>query len=497
MVMKVLRKKGVMKKILWFIAVIIILSFGVFSQANRLSTKGQLTHAGKVFGRTVSLEDFNYYYQQTNVQAMLQYGQNFNKIREMLNLDSETWDRIILMHEVQKRKIKIPDQAVVDAVKGYKFFQRDSQFDKLLYDDVLRYVLKVRPREFEEGIRNSLKFAELYKQETATVNVSDEETRQAFQKKNEKIQLSYVLSSADDFKNQIAADDAQAQKYYTEHKNDFAMPSMINVEYIRLDVPENATDKDKDAAKTKIEDIVKELSSNKQDLAAAAQKFGVEVKTSGLFSMEQPNLQIGSSYQALQKIFELNIGQVTEPMETPNGYQIVKMKEKKEGYVPEYADAKEKVIDAWKLSEAKKLTKQKAEENLAAIKNVFKDQRRPDFAPTAKGLGLKIEQTPVFSRGEYLPGIGISKDFQDVAFSLSENNRLGDVIAETLNGYAVLYLDSKQPMDEQTYEKQKDELREGLLTEKRNAAFSEYLTKLRLQANLQDKISELKAKKQL
>jgi parvulin-like peptidyl-prolyl isomerase len=207
--------------------------------------------------------------------------------------------------------------------------------------------------------------------------------------------------------------------------------------------------------------------------------------------MEQPNLQIGSSYEALQGIFQLKVGDTTAPFETPNGYQIVKMKEKKEGYVPDYNQAKDKVIDAWKLGEAKKLAKQKAEEELAAIKNAFKEVRRPDFAATAKSLGLELQQTPIFSRNEYLPNLGISKEFQEVAFSLNEDNRLVDNAVETLRGYAILYLDSKQPIDEKDYEKHKQEIANALLTEKRNAGFSEFLTQLRLKANLQDNISDV------
>ena len=485
-----------MKKMMWFVATIIILSFGIFSQAERLNSRNsQHTYAGKIFGKKISYEDFERHYQQTLVQAMIQYGENFNKIRQFLNLESETWDRLILLQETQKRKISIPDQAVVDAIADYKFFQRDGKFDKLLYNDILRYILKMQPRDFEEGMRNSLKFAEIYKQVTAPITVSEDQVREAYRQKNEKIQLSYILASADDFKNRVQSDEAQAQKYYNEHKNDFAVPSTVNVEYIRLDFPENAADKEKENVKTKADGIAKELSANGHNLEAAAKKFDAEAKTSGFFSMEQPNLQIGSSYEALQKIFQLKTGEMAGPLETPTGYQIIKIKEKKEGYVPEYAEAKDKVLEAWKLNEAKKLAKQKAEENLAAVKNAFKEVRRPDFAATAKSLGLQIQQTPVFNRSEYLPNIGISKDFQDVAFSLNEDNRLADVAVETLKGYAVLYLDSKQPIDEQDYEKQKEEIANNLLTEKRNAAFTEFLTQLRLKANLQDNIADLKSRR--
>jgi len=55
MVMKYLRKKGVMKKVLWVVAVIIVLSFGVLGQAYLLSDRPQNDFAGKIFGKKISL----------------------------------------------------------------------------------------------------------------------------------------------------------------------------------------------------------------------------------------------------------------------------------------------------------------------------------------------------------------------------------------------------------------------------------------------------------
>ena len=212
--------------------------------------------------------------------------------------------------------------------------------------------------------------------------------------------------------------------------------------------------------------------------------------------MEQPNLQIGSSYPALQKIFQLEVGQITEPIETPNGYQIVRMKEKKDGYIPQYEETKDKVVEAWKMSEAKKLAKQKAEKDLAAVKEAFKDVRRPDFAQTAKNLKLEIQQTPVFGRGEYLPNIGISKDFQDIAFSLTTEDRLAKKIAETEKGFCILHLDSTIPAEKVEFNKDRDKLTDNLLTQRKAEKFNEFLTQLRAEAKIVDNISNLRKQNQ-
>jgi len=49
--LKQLRQKGVAKKIIWFIAIIIIISFGFFGTASLLSNQNNTGYAGKIFGK--------------------------------------------------------------------------------------------------------------------------------------------------------------------------------------------------------------------------------------------------------------------------------------------------------------------------------------------------------------------------------------------------------------------------------------------------------------
>lgn len=484
--LNVLRKKGIAKKVLWIVAGLIILSFGFMGQAYLLDGSNG-NYAGKVFGRKVSREEFAKNYRHTSIQALMQYGESFYRIREFLNLESQTWDRIILLQEAQKRNIKVPDQLVVDTIQNYKIFQRDGQFDRLLYNDALKYVLKMGPRDFEEGVRDTLKFSKLYELETADVAVPEADVLEAYKRKNEKAQVSYILFPTDNFVSQVNFDENQSREYYTSHQADFVAPEMVNVEYLRLDLPADATPEIQQQVKDKAAEIAAKLTPQ-AEFSAVAQEFGLKSEESGFFSMEQPNLQIGWSYDLLQKIFDFQVGQISEPIATANGYQVLRLKEKQPSHTPDYETAKDKVKEAWVRDEAKKLAEQKAITSLQAIRVSYDSVRRPDFIGIAKEQGFNIEQTPVFSRGEYLPKVGLSKDFQDTTFALNENNKLSGVV-EAEKGYCILHLDSVLPIDMDDFAKHQEEFRQELLQEKRAARFMDILTHLRLKANVVDNIS--------
>jgi len=133
------------------------------------------------------------------------------------------------------------------------------------------------------------------------------------------------------------------------------------------------------------------------------------------------------------------------------------------------------------------IAKQKAQEHLNSILEEFDKTRLKDFAKITKDLGLEIYQTPLFNRGQYLPKIGISKEFQEAAFQLSEEDKISEVI-ETPSGFCILYLDSYIPVEESEFEKQKEDIAQSLLNERYSKALNDYLSHLRLKANLVNNI---------
>ena len=207
--------------------------------------------------------------------------------------------------------------------------------------------------------------------------------------------------------------------------------------------------------------------------------------------MEQPDLSMGWSFDLLNNIFQSPVEQIHEPFESPKGMRIVKVTEKKDGHVPEFQEVKDKVREAVLKNKAKGIAKEKAQEYLQAIKTEYSSTKPEDFARAAKTLNLEIFQTPTFNRGLYLPKIGLSKDFEEAAFALSADNKISGVV-ETTNGFCILHLDNRVAADKEGFEKKKDELTKSLASELYNEAFTEYLNRLRLDADLVDNIAKQK-----
>lgn len=495
----ILRHKGVAKRIIWVIVIIIIISFGLLGTAYLVTGQNKTDYAGTIFSKKISISDFNKAYQDVTIQAIIRYGDKFNSIRQYLNLESETWDRLILANEAKKRNIKILDQDVVKAIEEYPFFQRDGQFDSLLYKDILRYVFKIDARQFEENIRETLKLSKMIDQETAQIDLSEEEIYKAFETANEKIQVSYIFIAPDKFKAQAVTTDEEEKSYYANNKNEFLLPVSIKAEYVTLNYPLTPDQKEEDITKvketitTKAQEFYQAATAG-TNLQDTAQKYNLDVKTTDYFSPEQPNPSLGWPISTYREILNLTVGQISPPLDTGAGMTIIKIIDKKDSFIPEFVQVQPKVKDAVLISKAKKIAQGSAKDLLNKIKDAIGKTSFIEFPKLAKELGADIEQTPAFTRGQYLPKLGIEREFQEAAFRLNDQHKLSDVV-ETQNGWAILYLDSRIAADKADFEKQKQTFANSLLSEKKMKFFSDYLTGLRLKANLVDNISKLKEQK--
>ncbi|MDP8212288.1 MAG: peptidylprolyl isomerase [Candidatus Zapsychrus exili] len=493
--LKILRKKGVVKKVIWVIIIFIIFAFGFGGTAYLLKDSSKTSYAGKIFGEKISFDTFESAYRKVVIQSMIRYGDDFNKIKPMLNLESEAWDLLILLHEAKKQKIKVSDDETKHSIMQYPFFIRENKFDPKLYNDILRFIFRIKPREFEENARDSLKVQKLFNKQTLSLVLTEEDVYKTYKKQNEKVQISYVFVSPENFKDKTTYNEEQAKQYYLENKNDFLMPPSLNVSYISFDFPTNPESEEnletqKDAVRETAFEIFGNIdpSSNINQIALGNK---LDIKETGFLSTDKPNLSLGWSYETLNKIFSLGNNEIYGPFENNKGIYIAEIAERKEAYIPSYEDVKEKSKEKVLIEESRKIAKDKTLSYIESIKEEFNKTKLKNFNKTAKELGLEIHQTPVFSRGEYLPTIGISKAFQNQAFDLDELSKLSGVV-EVKKGFCILYLDSYLPIDTKKYSREKDAFYKEVLNEESGKIFNNFLTYLRLQAKLEDNISKLK-----
>ncbi|MDP2939679.1 MAG: SurA N-terminal domain-containing protein [Candidatus Omnitrophota bacterium] len=487
--LKQLRKKGNVKKILWFLAIIIVPAFMLWGSGSLIRSQGKENYAGRIFGKKISFEEFNDSLQAVKTQAIMQFGDDFYKIQKFLNLEQETWNRLILLHEVIKRKIKIKDAEVIEAIKKLPFFKENGKFDSKIYEDILRYNFHLPARTFEEQTRHSLSFAKLFEEVTQNINIEDSELLNEYKKVNEKLRLSYFLFTPSQFEKNITIDAIEIKDYFEQHKEDFKKPPSINIQYLGIDFSSKLEPQEKRTIKDKLNEVYEELKNN-PDFEKAALKFFLPIKETGFFSQEGPIPTIGWSNEFLKTAFRLKLHEICPALETPKGIYILKLKEKKDSYIPTLAEAEPDVKKILTSKKAIEIAGAKAKEALEKIKKIYQTARRIDFVRLSKLLSLELKNTPLFKYGDYIPNIGVAKEFQEAAFKLKDSkSKMSDIIALT-QGFCILKLEDYQKIDEKKFVQEKEEFRKVLLEKKRKDAFNNFFEKLRLEARLQSNIPE-------
>jgi peptidyl-prolyl cis-trans isomerase D len=488
--LNVLRHKGVSKKILWVVAVIIILSFGVFGTAWRLDKT--VNSAGRIFNHNISLRDFQKAYYDTRDAAILMYGDNFFKYGSRLNLESQTWDRLILLHEAKRRGIKTSDQEIVNLIASMPFFQSGGKFDPYKYQMMIEDSrgFDRKTHDFEEGLRSQLTIKKLMDQVTGSVSISDEDLKKEYVLKNEKIKLTYALFEPLKAAKDIKVSDDDAKKYYESNKEQFRKPAMVNIEYAEVNYPNKATAEQKEAVKKEVSDLAKELKPG-SDFKALAAQHKIDVKESGLFSQAQPLLTFAWSPDLIEKIFGMKQGQHSPAFETPDGWEVLRIKELKDSTIPSFEEIKEEVKTALLTDKGYTLAKTKADNALKTIEEGLKANK--SFKEVAASLDAKVEETPSFSRGEYIANTGLIAEFQEMALKLNMKNRLSEVIT-TSQGPAIIYLDSVEGIDEKQFDADKANFKEMISAQRRSQLAAEFITQLKLKANLQSNVDKHIAK---
>ncbi|MCK4519093.1 MAG: SurA N-terminal domain-containing protein, partial [Candidatus Omnitrophica bacterium] len=225
--LKVLRKQKNMKVILWAICVIIIVTFvffGISSGPRRNSS--QPKYAGTLFGKKVAFDDFVKSYRACRQQAVLLYGKDLPKIIDMLNLEEQAWQRLILLKEVKKRKIRVADKEVVERI--LLIFGQNGKVDEEWYKIVLERLFNTTPRAFEEDTRQSLQIGKLVEVISAGITLSGEELLNKYKDENEKVKASYVLIEPAIFMGAVTADEEEIKGFFQKNKELFKTRPRVN-----------------------------------------------------------------------------------------------------------------------------------------------------------------------------------------------------------------------------------------------------------------------------
>jgi peptidyl-prolyl cis-trans isomerase D len=488
--LKFLRKKENMKKIMWALAILIIPAFVLWGAGSAVRSRKGPNYAGRIFGKKISFRRYDESLQACRTQALLIYGKEFDRVAKFLNLEREAWERLILLYHAKKERIKVPDKEVIAFIRKIPFFHTEKRFDQEKYDMLLEYAFRTAPRNFEEQIRAMITIDKLKGRATEKISLTDEEIKKEYQKTNEKAKALYVFFDPQEFTDQIHPSYEELTAYYRNNKTKFKKSNQVNAEYIALLSEQPPQEKNKQAREDKMWQIAEEIAGEGAAFEKAAENNNLEVKETGFFGAEEFIPEIGLSYDFLKAAFTLEIGEVSNPLETPKGYFIIKIKEKRPSFIPALDETKDAVEKAVIQEQSLKLAEAKGEESLAQIKAMMEEQTL-SFAKAAEKLSLEVKETEEFSRTGYISAIGQSREFTLTAFGLNPGGVSKVILVP--NGYSILSLKELIPFDEEKFALEKEEFAKKVLEDKKNISFQLWLNNLLKKAELVNNLDKIPA----
>lgn len=468
--LKILRSKHMRKRVFLALAVIIIPAFTFWGFSTAFRGKREAIYAGRISGRAVTVLEYKDALEAVRDLALIQLGDKFNEMSQYLNLESQAWDRLALLREANRLKIKVSDQEVVNAITTSPLFMHKGKFDEHLYKEILHSYFHITERNFEEHIRQTLAIERLYSKVVSQVTASGEEMKQEYRKANEEVSVNYIAAIPADFAKDINVSDPEIQDYFKNHTNDFIQPPAFSLEY--------AADDSVDKLK-----LIAPGAANSEDFKRRVQQAGLEVKETGNFNITDSIPGIGWSPQILTVLVKMKPGETVGPINVDKSFYLIRLKERKDSTIPELDAVKDKVKEALIKQKSNELAKEKIAQCYDKIQSAIKaGSQEIDLNTPARELNLKNNSTPPFKFGGYIEGIGTSDNFWLACVSLKEKE-ISSII-QIPTGFYILQLKSRTPLDEKKFEEDNKSFSILVLEQKKQAQFSAYLQGLRVNIKL-------------
>lgn len=383
---------------------------------------------------------------------------------------SQALDQLItarlFRQEAKKLGLETTDEELRDSITRIPVFQVEGRFSK---DQYLRTLLANRrtPADFEEGQREQVLATKLQDVITAGAHVSTEEVREKYRHDNERVNLRYVRVVAANIMPSVTISDADLETYYTAHRESFREPERARIEYLLFDpkayaaqvtpsdediqgrydanpdeyrqpeevharhilfkLPPKATPEQKDAARAQAADVLKQLEAG-GDFAVLAQKHSQDgtANAGGDLGWFSRGHMVPSFEQAA---FSLSPGAMSDVVESPFGFHIIKVEDKRPERVESLEEAKPKIVAAIQEERARELALKAVE---AAHDHLLD---RVDLKTVADEAHLSVQTPPPFAATETIVGLSGGPDLMKVVF-MTPSGDVGE-IANVDNGYVV------------------------------------------------------------
>jgi len=444
------------------------------------------------------LKEYREAYQNRLKLFQQQFGENAEKLAEQLNLRQQVFDQLIekylLLTNAAEMNLVTTDLEVQDYIKKQEFFQRNGVFDYETYEEVLSQNRIVR-HEYENSLREDILLNKKKQLLTSGIFINDTEINQAYKRNFENIEVEYVFFDPQIFINNINVNDSQLRKYHQDNPHKFKTLNQFRIEYFTI-----TSDYYKDKQRVKEREIRRYYKKNSEKYVTPPEikarhillkivpdapenlmlekrdilnKIIKKIKKGETFEnlaknySEDGTSQIGGDLGWFRPgemvpafedaAFSLEIGQVSEIVQSPFGLHLIKVDDRKEKVRKSLESVREEIIDILSNSRAQKRLNEETE-RLNELTGEF-------FHEEAKKLNKEVNNSEWFDRTSIIPQLGSSSELV-TKLKQKKHGEIGVWKRNTILGHVIYKLIDKKKPETKLFEDAKEDVFAAIRLEK-------------------------------
>ena len=397
------------------------------------------------------------------------------------------------------------DAAAVLVTEGHKipqtFKNDEGEFNMDFYKNFVRNHLRQTEDDFIEQQRLEIIAERVRRLIVGAVRVSDDEARLEYDRGNDTASIKYIRVMPTHFSEKLKPTEKEITEWMKNHSDDIKknydtnkfrytdLEEQVRARHILVRVNEDASNEEKAAAKEKIDAALARVKGG-EDFAAAARELSDDT-VSAAKGGDLGYTPRGRMVPEFDKVmFETKPGEISDVVTTKYGYHIIKVEGVRKGNVsleeatPEIAEQMYRDEKAKTEAEAAAkgyLERIKAGETMEAVV--------PEEGPDNKGpFSIKVATSRPFAKtAKSIPGIGLAADLVKAAFE-----GLKEPEMHTVNGdFFVVQIGERSLPNDDDFAKEKDEIKEELLSKKQSIILTRQVKAMREKAESEGKIKIL------
>ncbi len=393
--------------ILWVIILILAFAFSLWGIQYYLEVRHHKEVAIKINKQSITQKQIDGVYQRLLRQKQAQLGSHFAMTRILetqlkAQAIRQTVIKQVLSDAAYHENFRISPQQIDMFIQQMPAFQQDGEFSINRFKSILSSLL-YSEQEFFATIRTSLLINQVHVGITATSFVLPNEINDAFKLIDQRRSIAYLIIPRKRYLDNIKFADEALKKYYQQNITAFMKPEQVSVKYLLLSVNElkkkiSLTSKElHDYYQSNIDNFSTPKRWQIKRIMFAKKPNQQQLNKAATTAFKQANehwvttTELGP--QLTQTINELQVGELSQPIKTTKGYEVLKVLAVEPTRRIPFAKVADKVKQA--------LAEQKAEQMFADQSDQLANltfSNPNSLKPAAKALGLTIYTTGLFTR---------------------------------------------------------------------------------------------------